>query len=46
MYTIKYPQAYYAAAVSGDTAIVSPTTPTSRWTNNFALTAGFSFIFR
>jgi hypothetical protein len=46
MYTIKYPQAYYTAAVTGDTAIVSPATPTSRWTNNFALTAGFSFIFR
>jgi hypothetical protein len=46
MYTIKYPQAYYTPAVSGDTAIVSPLTPTSRWTNNFALTAGFSFIFR
>jgi hypothetical protein len=45
MYTIKYPQAYYAAAVSGDTAIVSPTTPTSRWTNNYALTAGISFIY-
>jgi hypothetical protein len=46
MYTIKYPQAYYAATVSGEAAILAPGTPTSRWTNNFAMTLGGSLTFK
>jgi hypothetical protein len=47
MYTIVYPQAYYPpAAVAGEDAIVSSSTPTRRWTNNFAMTVGISYTFK
>jgi hypothetical protein len=46
MYTIKYPQAYYVAPASGDAAILAAGTPTSRWTNNFALTVGASIALK
>ena len=46
MYTIKYPQAYYTSTVSGETPILAAGTPTSRWTNNFALTVGGSLSFK
>ena len=46
MYTIKYPQAYYLAPSSSDTPILAAGTPTSRWTNNFALTVGGSIAFK
>jgi hypothetical protein len=44
MYTIAYPQSYYTTS-NADAPIVSSTTPTSRWTNNFAMTVGVSFMF-
>lgn len=46
MYTIKYPQAYYTARVSGEEPILSSSTRTSRWTNNFAMTLGGSITFK
>ena len=46
MYTIKYPQAYYSSTVSGEAAILAAGTPTSRWTNNFAMTVGGSLSFK
>jgi hypothetical protein len=46
MYTIKYPQAYYTAAAAGEEPIVPPTTRTSRWTNNFAMTVGGSYTWK
>jgi hypothetical protein len=46
MYTIKYPQAYYTSTVSGEAPILAAGTPTSRWTNNFALTVGGSLSFK
>ena len=46
MYTIKYPQAYYTAAVAGEEPILAPGTQTSRWTNNFAMTVGLSYAFK
>lgn len=45
MYTIAYPQSYYISTTS-DAAILSSDTPTSRWTNNFAMTVGVSYIFK
>jgi hypothetical protein len=46
MYTIKYPQAYYTSSTSGEAAILSANTRTSRWTNNFAMTVGGSYTFK
>lgn len=46
MYTIKYPQAYYVSTTAGEPAIVPANVPTSRWTNNFAMTVGGSFTFK
>jgi hypothetical protein len=46
MYTIRYPQAYYTSSVSGEPPILAGGTSASRWTNNFALTAGLSFTFK
>ena len=45
MYTIKYPQGYYSST-TGDDPILSAGTPTSRWTNNFAMTVGGTFTFK
>jgi hypothetical protein len=44
MYTIAYPQSYYVSTTS-DPPILTSRTPTSRWTNNFAMTVGVSYIF-
>jgi hypothetical protein len=46
MYTISYPQAYFTSSTTGETAIAPSTAPTSRWTNNFAMTVGGSFTFK
>ena len=46
MYTIKYPQGYYASSTSGEAAILTPTTDASRWTHNFAMTVGGSYTFK
>ena len=46
MYTIRYPQAYFTSAIIGEDAILSASEPTSRWTNNFAMTLGGSITFK
>jgi hypothetical protein len=46
MYTIKYPQGYYTAASTTVPAILTAKTPTSMWTNNFAMTVGASYTFK
>jgi hypothetical protein len=46
MYQIKYPQGYYTAASTTIPAILTSKTPTSMWTNNFAMTVGASFTFK
>jgi hypothetical protein len=46
MYTLKYPQAYYTAAVSGEDPIAAAGVDASRWTHNFAMTVGVSYTFK
>jgi hypothetical protein len=45
MYTIKYPQGYYTSSTAVP-AILTAKTPTSMWTNNFAMTVGASYTFK
>ena len=45
MYTIKYPQAYFTTPSSSDSPILTGNARVSRWTNNFAMTAGLSITF-
>lgn len=46
MYTIKYPQGYYASSTSGEAAILTGSTPASKWNHNFAMTVGGSYTFK
>ena len=46
MYTLKYPQGFYTAAVSGEAPIAATGTAASRWTHNFAMTVGISYTFK
>lgn len=44
MYTIVYPESYYVSSTI-DPPILGPKVARSRWTNNFAMTVGVSYIF-
>lgn len=44
MYTIVYPESYYVSTTT-DAPLLTSTVGRSRWTNNFAMTVGVSYIF-
>lgn len=44
MYTIVYPESYYVSSTT-DAPILTSKVARSRWTNNFAMTVGVSYIF-
>ena len=44
MYTVVYPEGYYVSSTA-DAPILTSKVARSRWTNNFAMTVGVSYIF-
>lgn len=44
MYTVVYPESYYVSSTA-DPAIFTSRVTRSRWTNNFAMTVGVSYLF-
>jgi hypothetical protein len=44
MYSVVYPEAYYVSSTT-DAPILTSSVARSRWTNNFAMTVGVSYIF-
>jgi hypothetical protein len=45
MYSIVYPESYYVTTSTTDPPILTSKVARSRWTNNFAMTVGVSYIF-